>query len=163
MGCGDRALGDVNIDLYPHPNLHRRFSELKNIPNFIQADVHHLPFRDNSFILVFCRHLLEHKGVRLVDACKELLRVTREKLCIEVPNYWRMSKFNVAHDKIFTVETFDILFRNYHYKTWFFSYRFMCMYLPTRFLRHLQRRFRRVLRHIPCPIPSKIRCHVHKK
>lgn len=163
VGCGDRPLGDVNVDLYPHPNLHRPLSQLQDIPNFIQADIHYLPFRNKCFKIVFCRNLLEHKGVRLVDACKELLRVTKEKLCIEVPNYFRISKFNVAHDKIFTPDTFHILFRNYQHKTKFIGFRFMWLYLPTKLLRHLLWKFRRVLRHVPCPIPTQMRIHIKNR
>jgi SAM-dependent methyltransferase len=49
------------------------------------ADVHHLPFPDNSFDLVLCLEVLEHlpdSGVGL----RELLRLSREHVLVSVPH-----------------------------------------------------------------------------
>ncbi len=49
------------------------------------ADVHHLPFPDNSFDLVLCLEVLEH----LLDSTqglRELLRVARDCVLVSVPH-----------------------------------------------------------------------------
>lgn len=49
------------------------------------ADVHHLPFPDNSFDLVLCLEVLEH----LLDSTqglRELLRVARDHVLVSVPH-----------------------------------------------------------------------------
>lgn len=53
---------------------------------FIQADIHNLPFEDNSFDFVICMQVLEH--VEFPDrACDELMRVARNGF-IETPRKW---------------------------------------------------------------------------
>lgn len=105
VGCGHNPQGDVNVDLFLYSNVHR-VGDLKEIPNLVCADCHFLPFKDGSFKIVFCSHLLEHKGVQLVPLCKELLRVAKNKVIIQVPNMFRKSKYNPAHDKIFSRDAF---------------------------------------------------------
>jgi ubiquinone/menaquinone biosynthesis C-methylase UbiE len=49
------------------------------------ADVHHLPFPDNSFDLVLCLEVLEHvPDSRL--GLRELLRVARDHVLVSVPH-----------------------------------------------------------------------------
>jgi SAM-dependent methyltransferase len=51
----------VVVDKYVDDNTHRS-GDLKVLKNqkFIQADGEHLPFKDNEFDYVICRHVLEH-------------------------------------------------------------------------------------------------------
>jgi SAM-dependent methyltransferase len=42
----------------------------------VKMDVHHMPFEDNSFDVVFCNHVLEHVESD-IQACNEINRVLR--------------------------------------------------------------------------------------
>ena len=75
VGCGTRKMGDINVDI-----------DRKVKPDII-CDIHHLPFRNNQFCKVYCYHVLEHETVNPEKAIKELLRVTREILEIQVPHW----------------------------------------------------------------------------
>lgn len=93
VGCGHRPQGDVNVDLFPEPTVHRCADQRVNddvglhvheIPNFIKADACHLPFRDNAFKSSYTWHLIEH----LVDPeafLRELMRVSGE-IEVRCPN-----------------------------------------------------------------------------
>lgn len=75
VGCGAFKLGDVNVDVS------RRFK-----PDVV-CSIHNLPFQNNLFDVVYCYQLLEHKGIRPADAVKELLRVSKRLVQIEVPHF----------------------------------------------------------------------------
>jgi ubiquinone/menaquinone biosynthesis C-methylase UbiE len=75
VGCGNRKMGDVNVDI-------RR--EVK--PDVV-CDIHHLPFKDDQFSHVYCYHVLEHKGINPAKALKELLRVSNGIVEIQVPHW----------------------------------------------------------------------------
>ena len=85
VGCRTRGEGDVNIDVVrQNPN---------KIKNFIQADAHFLPFRDNILSCVICRHALEHLKNPLI-ALKEIKRVCNGKVLFFIP-----STFSLDHEK----------------------------------------------------------------
>ena len=50
VGCGDRPAGDVNLDLF-------HYGKWKN---FVIAEAHRLPFKNNAFEKVYSKHCLEH-------------------------------------------------------------------------------------------------------
>lgn len=66
VGCGDVPKGDVNLDLF----YYGRGS------NFVMGEAHHLPFKDETFAKVYCKHCLEHLEAPLVffGEAKRILR-----------------------------------------------------------------------------------------
>jgi len=52
--------------------------------NFVKADIHDLPFRDNSFDTVISTHTLEH-STNIIQAISELRRITKRRLIIVIP------------------------------------------------------------------------------
>ena len=83
IGCGGTPHGDVNVDLYTE-FIHVRGRSL------LKSDAHYLPFKKGVFDIVFCSNLLEHL-INLALAVKEMIRVSRGKIILYVPNghYWR--------------------------------------------------------------------------
>jgi len=83
IGCGEDPVGlsafnCVNVDI-----------DRWNIPNFVQADAHKLPFQNKSFDCVVLGDILEH----VLDPRKVLLeacRVSRKKVIITVPEEKRI-------------------------------------------------------------------------
>ena len=87
VGCGDRPQGTVNVDLALSSEelyFEERRINPKQIPNFVKADAHYLPFKTACFQKVFCIHTLEHLS-KPVIAIKEMLRVANGKCMIRVP------------------------------------------------------------------------------
>jgi len=169
VGCGDQPKGDINVDLFPHTSVHRA-SDLKGIPNFVCANCHYLPFRDNSFNIVLCSHLLEHRGVKLVEASKEMLRVAESKVVVRAPNMFRKSKYSIAHDKIFSRSVFDRLFRNFEKEICYCGYDWSQLYFPIHYLGRLINAkrinkfgIRNPLHILPCPIPTELKIVINKR
>jgi predicted SAM-dependent methyltransferase len=75
VGCGNRKMGDVNVDKRREVN-----------PDVI-CDIHFLPFKDKQFDMVYCYHVLEHEGVNPLLALEELKRVCNGTLEIQVPHW----------------------------------------------------------------------------
>jgi ubiquinone/menaquinone biosynthesis C-methylase UbiE len=88
IGCGDRAKGDVNLDVAKARTNSffesKRIMNTAMIPNFVCADANYLPFRNNCFEKVLCHHTLEHLK-NPVQALKEMDRVATDKIEIIVP------------------------------------------------------------------------------
>jgi len=94
VGCGHRARGDVNVDLFSEPSAHRCVDQRVNddvalhvheISNFVRADACYLPFKDRAVQKAYSWHLIEH----LVDPelfLGELMRVSAEEIEIRCPN-----------------------------------------------------------------------------
>lgn len=64
VGCGFRPKGDVNVDVSrseknPQTFVGDELRNIKQIPNFIQADGRFLPFRNGIFETVFSRETIE--------------------------------------------------------------------------------------------------------
>lgn len=160
VGCGHNPRGNVNVDLFLHHNLHR-VGDLKDVPNLVCADCHHLPFRDAYFDVVFCFHLLEHKGIRFIEACRELMRVTKTKLIIKVPSELRRSKFSLAHNKICTKQHFRQAFSNNNIQIRRSGFKWIYLFFPIKFFGKLitQKTFKGIpnpLHFLPCPIPTEL-------
>jgi SAM-dependent methyltransferase len=96
IGCGNAPRGHVNMDLFMNattPDLKNKerqyaFIDPKKIPNPVKADAQYLPFRDNSFTVVFSSHVLEH----LRDPFKallDMLRVSKRKVVFRIPHRYR--------------------------------------------------------------------------
>ncbi len=93
----------------------------KNVPSalLLRGDVLHLPFPDNAFDIVVCSELLEHMEAyqHVVD---ELLRITRKRLVITVPNELPLVKimcpkcktkhYYDGHVNYFTAEKLRMIF-----------------------------------------------------
>ena len=81
VGCGGNPaqIGGVHIDL-----------DIWKYENFIQADAHNLPFKDNSFDTVCLGDIVEH----LVHPLKALLEAKRvgRRLIITIFEEWRLGK-----------------------------------------------------------------------
>lgn len=118
VGCGHRARGDVNVDLYPEASPHRCVDQRVNddvaihvheIQNFVKADGCHLPFRDGAFNASYSWHLIEH----LEDPdlfLSELMRVSGE-IEVHCPNGAYLSCRGEAkplHLHDFSVEWFGL-------------------------------------------------------
>ena len=88
VGCGDRPKGTINVDKDKGETTdlegYRGKVNPKTTPNFIQAKIPFLPFKNESVDIVLCHHTLEHLD-NPEEAIKELLRVTRGQLEIVVP------------------------------------------------------------------------------
>ena len=75
-----RASLVVDLSLLSYRNVHYATTRTP----MVLADIHQLPFRDNSFDFVYCSHVLEHVD-KPIDACVELMRVGKRGF-IETPN-----------------------------------------------------------------------------
>lgn len=88
VGCGTSPKGHVNIDLFIKETLHRVNNKpinFKSIPNFIVADAHYLPFRDNIFETVCSHHVIEHLN-NPTKAILEMLRVSISEVILVIPH-----------------------------------------------------------------------------
>lgn len=103
VGCGDSPIGEVNCDLYTedifnHRNLNNNALNVKAIKNFVICDCQKLPFRDNSFVIVYCRQVIEHLKQPLI-LLKELLRVSTFRVIIETVHYIGEKAFSFLNVK----------------------------------------------------------------
>jgi ubiquinone/menaquinone biosynthesis C-methylase UbiE len=66
VGCGDVPKGNVNLDLFYYGKG----------DNFVFGEAHHLPFKNETFVKVYCKHCLEHLENPLVffGEAKRILR-----------------------------------------------------------------------------------------
>lgn len=122
VGCGANPMGDVNIDLFVGHTEHRAEPLIpKETPNFIICDACHLPFKDDSFPVVFSKDTLEHVGRKPqrtnpapYNALKEMLRVASRNLELYVPH--RLSMANAEkrfwrreHNAFFNLRWFEMV------------------------------------------------------
>jgi SAM-dependent methyltransferase len=112
VGCGHRACGSVNVDPYPKHTIHRttpngEFFECKTvlIPNFVQADSQHLPFRDSVFDEVFSSNVIEHvPNPELM--VREMVRVSRDRVVVVVPHRYGHNAKQEGHIHYFSNKWF---------------------------------------------------------
>lgn len=117
VGCGDKPRGSVNLDYYLslNPEIDQRKKGIINIrliPNFIQADAQHLPFRDKIFDRVFCYHVIEHVDNPYL-LLYELLRISSDVLEIRCPHRFSCHAKNPYHKHYLNRSWFLRFFRNY--------------------------------------------------
>jgi ubiquinone/menaquinone biosynthesis C-methylase UbiE len=74
VGCGDRPVGDVNLDRF-------YYGKWKN---FIIAEVHYLPFKNNMFEKIHSKHCLEHfeNPLKFFQEAKRVLKEGGALECI---------------------------------------------------------------------------------
>ena len=77
VGCGKFPLRGKNVF---HVDVDKRAYHLE-----VLCDVHYLPFKAESFKLVFASHILEHL-VNPLEGIRNLKRVGQDKVIIKVPN-----------------------------------------------------------------------------
>lgn len=172
VGCGDRPRGDVNCDLFVGESAHlgkgRGWIMPKKIPNFVKCDANYLPFKKGVFDVVFCSHVLEHKGVNAVETSKELVRVAKRKIVIVVPSLFRRVRKGTMHDKTLTLGAFKLLFRQFKRKVRFQTFNwemknldcyFPICYLYSLMVNPIISRFGKMPFGI---VPSEIKCEVWK-
>jgi SAM-dependent methyltransferase len=88
VGCGNKADGDVNVDLYVKPTKHRSSGKpilLRKIRNFIICDAEHLPFKDKSFRVAESNHVIEHLD-NPNNLLREMVRVASSLVVIKCPH-----------------------------------------------------------------------------
>jgi len=66
VGCGDAPKGDVTLDLFFYVKC----------KNFVIAEAHYLPFKNDVFEKVYCKHCLEHFGtpLKFFEEAKRVLK-----------------------------------------------------------------------------------------
>lgn len=92
VGCGVRPRGDVNIDFFRDglnpqvgDQIQGEFMSPQKIENFIVADAMHLPFKDESFNVVFSSNTIEHVQNPLL-MLQEMCRVANRKVIVRYPH-----------------------------------------------------------------------------
>jgi len=105
VGCGDGAVIKLlldkkvkNIQIFAIDNsmevlekAKNNFSNYRSIIKFIKADICSLPFPNDHFNETICFHVIEHlKPNKLIEALKELNRVTQQELFLGFPNKYSL-------------------------------------------------------------------------
>ena len=129
VGCGSFPQGEVNCDLYMDDPSHRgtygRVIKPEEYPNFHHCDAHYLPFKDNSFNHVICRHVIEHVDDP-AQLFSELVRVSSDTILIQCP-FWfgdKLAGKNKKHKHFFNATWFRKMaekhncFHNVYYSRW---------------------------------------------
>lgn len=175
VGCGEDYCGTVNVDLYPFDSTQGRYRwrkgfirNLSNVANLVKATVNMLPFKTDSINIVYCKHLIEHEEVNLVQACKELLRVAKHQVIITTPSSTSASRKAVGHNKILTTEAFHILFKKYKHTVKYTRFQLRNTLMPFKWLQQLCRLKKRFKMPMPfyylwSPIPSELTVTVEMK
>ena len=100
VGCGNNKIpGAVGIDMSPECKADI-ICDLESFP---------WPIEDNSFNLIYCRHILEHL-TDVVKTVEEIYRISKPqaKIIIEVPHFSHPDAFrDPTHKHYFTHCTFD--------------------------------------------------------
>ena len=84
VGCGSQPRGDVNCDLFLGKSPHTKYT-IKKCGNFVRCNAEWLPFRDNSFPIVYASHLMEHLS-HPFNFLKEAKRVASKIVYLQVPS-----------------------------------------------------------------------------
>jgi glycosyltransferase involved in cell wall biosynthesis len=112
VGCGYKARGDVNIDLYPASMPTQRINKWKldpkKIKNFIRADAHYLPLKEKAFKTVYAEHLLEHCK-HPFKVIQEFERVSKGKVIIKVPRFETAPDDRQGHLYTWTMKSLEHL------------------------------------------------------
>lgn len=107
VGCGISPRGEVNVDLYLTPESRGfGFINPKRTKNFVLASVNNLPFRPDTFEIVYCFDCIEHTGVKPIQALKELIRVSKDRIEVLVPHRYHPDAKRTFHSNYFNVNWF---------------------------------------------------------
>ena len=106
VGSGNDDINGINVDI-----------KRLNRDNYIISTGECLPFRDDSYPIVYCSHVLEHVA-NPIELCREMLRVSSDRVIIKTPHrLWKMFDFNKYHlVKGFSSSWFGRTFKNYRHK-----------------------------------------------
>lgn len=99
LGCGDKKIPDsIGVDLYNK----QKADVIANIKIG-------LPFKDNTFDVVNCSHILEHFS-DLIPIMEDIYRITKKegKVLIEMPHYTSPNAWgNPTHYRCFNSTSFN--------------------------------------------------------
>ena len=113
VGCGASPKGTVNVDLFIESTVHRSYKiKPKHIKNFVQADACHLPFKKDSFDMVYCFHVVEHVQNPIL-LIRELIRVSKKQVIIECPHWISWGAKKPGHINFFRTNWFHKVLANY--------------------------------------------------
>jgi ubiquinone/menaquinone biosynthesis C-methylase UbiE len=97
VGCGEHFHGDVNLDRYVNPTIHRNnHLRTKFIPNFVVGDAQHLPFKNDCFDKVVSNHVIEHLQKPML-MLQESCRVSKCFVVIRCPHRFNILTTNKSH------------------------------------------------------------------
>jgi len=133
VGCGNNPRGDINVDLFIEETSHRPKQHALNpqkIPIFVKADIHKLPFREGIFNQCWCSHVIEHRGVRVIEAIREMQRITNGVITIVVPHRIHERKHWSIHNKIFNVSSLDALLKRMNVDVFYIETIYECLPHP---------------------------------
>ena len=107
VGCGTKPKGDVNIDFFRRDlnpkagnQIQGEFRSPRKIKNFIVSDAMHLPFKNESFEVVFSSHAIDH--VQNPSAMlREMWRVAKRKVIIRYSHQKRKLDQKITPDELF--------------------------------------------------------------
>lgn len=104
VGCGSLDYSDLGELVFLHGNddniIHL---DIKKYAFHIetQGTVYNLPFKDNSFDVVYLRHVLEHLENPIM-ALKEIKRVAKKFIIIQIPNASYFKFKNESEEHLFS-------------------------------------------------------------
>lgn len=112
VGCGATPKGDVNVDFFmggynPQTGDQVRgdFMSPRKIENFVAVDAMHLPFKDESFNVVFSSHTIEHVQDPFL-MFREMCRIARRKVIVRCPHRKGSGAVMPFHVNVFDEEWF---------------------------------------------------------
>lgn len=123
IGCGARAQGDVNLDLFVKSEFHRSGDRVgdkrvtidpKRIKNFVLGHALHLPFRDHCIETVYSHHVIEH----IADPFRflyECVRVASRKVIIICPHRYAKNQPK-SHIHFFGGRSFSEVLRQFDFE-----------------------------------------------
>lgn len=119
VGCGNYPRGHVNVDAYTEATYHRS-SDWRPINTegliFVKASGEALPFKDNTFDLVFSNAVMEHVNNPTLFL-KECYRVSKNVVKIRVPHRFARERLKFyqgrMHINFFNLTYFRKLLRGY--------------------------------------------------
>jgi len=120
VGCGNYPRGHVNLDLYPEKTLHRTSGSIINTKgiNFVKGSAEFLPFRNESFDIVFSDNIMEHLENPILFL-RECLRVAKSKVEVIVPHRYARNKLQlfpaIGHRNFFNLQWFQKVLRGCAY------------------------------------------------
>jgi len=92
VGCGTNPKGTVNVDIFRNgfnkqlgDQINGELMSAGTIDNFVLAHGESLPFKDESFDLVYSSHAIEHTQKPML-MLKEMCRIAKRKIIVKCPH-----------------------------------------------------------------------------